>query len=121
MSIFRRRCGRFNSPLVALAVGLTAAAMAVLASMLVGCGTGKNPDISVSQSQNVDSGNGQTHCTHHSEPAEVGGVVGCMVSTECDGNLDGPDFVALGGAGCPVVVSPSGGAVASDAGAAPSA
>lgn len=65
--------------------------------ILSGCGGGGDqPDISIvnnnTATNNNNSQNGDTQCKYHCEPVQFDGGIGYLVTQECDGNSNGPDF-----------------------------
>lgn len=65
-----------------------------IASALTGCGGSATVTSSAvsNTNVNVDSQNGDTQCSYRCEPIEFEGGVGYLVTQECDGTSNGPEF-----------------------------
>ena len=61
---------------------------------LIGCGGSATVNSSAvsNTNVNVDSQNGDTQCSYHCEPVQFEGGVGYLVTQECNGTSNGPDF-----------------------------
>jgi len=62
--------------------------------LLIGCGGSAtvNSAATSNTNVNVNSQNGDTQCSYHCEPVQFEGGVGYLVTQECDGTSNGPEF-----------------------------
>lgn len=64
------------------------------ASSLIGCGGSATVTSSAvsNTNVNVDSQNGDTECSYRCEPVEFEGGIGYLVTQDCNGTSNGPEF-----------------------------
>lgn len=60
---------------------------------LIGCGGSATVSNTATSNVNIDSQNGDTQCSYRCEPVQFEGGIGYLVTQDCDGNTNGPEFM----------------------------